>query len=709
MPASRQLSLNEQQNVGDALDTVHALIRAGDMAAARHLLGVSMAQEADTPEVTHQFGLLLVHWGEIDAAIAILEKAMLESVSPSLRATLHNDVGVLYHRQGRSHEALAAFHSALACDVTFAAAHENLASLHADAIIAATPVLLPERTLYKYRLRALYQEAILACMRHRVSGWWTCTGLENLFYCNAESPLRRMLREFILHGANDVAAYRRLSWQLDAISNEVGNEASETRTLLEALSEAPTRAAADNDQALVSSAALMNGLLSLHMAETHPAAQTQVPALREAARAIWDSGRDLITPASDAEHLHQIVRMLGHFDLLPEARDCLSLHAPQGAHARALSDWMRLRDINAAYAQNLNAQGDHGAETYETYVVGITVWGPEFLDFFGNYHLPSLLAKGNLPSLAARGKLVVSIVTDAAGRAWIAQSAALGALAAYATVHFTVVDSVPARATPEEARTFYMRYGLLEHHHVYLARDLGANLLLMPTDTVISQNGYATLAREIQAGYDCCTVACMESQREAVQPEIEAFRQEGVIAADAEALMAIAVRHKTDYFNSLIVDPAQRMNAHPREFFWRVPGGYVCHSIFMHPIMLSARVMAREFHPNHENVDWALLPRVMQGDGRVKVLDDASDLFILHCSEGSPRDQDYASFTGRITPALGEYLLVIHEHDFPIHRDLLRHAQFFAVEDGAVAPSGNYLSTSTALTAMFDMTLPVSG
>ena len=681
---------------------------AGDTLATRRALGASLDKHANAPEVSHMLGLLLAQWGEVDAAIVTLEQARRESATlhpsefaPPL-AMLHNDVGVLYHRQGRLHEALAAFHSALACDATFAAAHENLASLHADAIVAATPTLLPDRALYKYRLRALYQEAILACVRHHVSRWWVCAGLENLFYCNAELPLRRMLREFILHGAHDVATYRRLSQQLDAIGNEVRNEASETTTPLEA----PIRAKADNDQAPVSSAALMNGLLSLHVAETHPAAQTQVSALREAAREIWASGRDLITPASDAEHLHQIVRMLGHFDLLPEARDCLSHYAPQGVHARALSDWMRLRDINAAYAQNLNAQGDHGDETY---VVGITVWGPEFLDFFCNYHLPSLLAKGNLPSLAARGKLIVSIVTDAAGRAWIEQSVALGAIATYATVHFTVVDCVPARAAPEEARTFYMRYGLLEHHHVYLARDLGANLLLMPTDTIISQDGYATLAREIQAGYDCCTVACMESQREAVQPAVEIFRQEGVIAADAAALMAIAVRHKTDYFNSLIVDPAQRMNAHPREFFWRVPGGYVCHSIFMHPIMLSARVMAREFHPNHENVDWALLPRAMQGDGRVKVLDDASDLFILHCSDGSPRDQDYTPFTGRITPELGEYLLGIHEHDFPIHRGLLRHAQFFAAEDGAVAQSCNYLSESLALAAMFDMTLPVSG
>ena len=167
--------------------------------------------------------------------------------------------------------------------------------------------------------------------------------------------------------------------------------------------------------------------------------------------------------------------------------------------------------------------------------------------------------------------------------------------------------------------------------------------------------------------------------------------------------MDIAVGNKTAYFKSLVVSPENRINAYPREFFWRVPGGYVCHSIFMHPVMLSARAMSRDFHPNHENVDWALLPRILGRGGTVKVLDGSSGLFILHCSDAGVRADQYAEFTGLIDGRLGEYLIGVHLHDYPIHRRLFKHRQFFAVEDTEVPLAADYLSDSGALLAMFDM------
>lgn len=594
--------------------------------------------------------------------------------------------------------------------------------------------LLSRQAVYKYKLRELYQETILICVKNKVERWWDLGGMHAISHSNRIPILRHMLREFVLCRAGDFRDFLRISHELNAIGAECSTEDATLMQLAErciadlkalkstgspdediadpvnlvereaikhVLSAAKTAqemqavgGAVHDNYPAVSLGALMNGLLSLHVAETHETASASVGMLRETAKDIWESGRASVSSTADPQMMHQILRMLWHFDLLPEARDCLERYAPKSALSLALDDWMQLSETNAAYAETITT------EPKNTYVVGVSIWGEKYLNFFLGFHLPSLLAEGNLPYLAQVGKVIFSIATDADGRQFIERSPVYSRLAEYADIHFTVISQVPGRATAEEASSFYMRYGLLDHYHVYLARNIGANLVLMPPDTVISHAGFYTLASQIDAGFDCCTIACIEAYRDAVEPILRTYREDDVIAVDADVLSAIAVRHKTDYFKSLIMGEDHLMNAYPREFFWRVPGGYVCHSIFMHPIILSSRTMSREFHPNHENVDWALLPRVMQADGRVKVLDNASELFILHCSDRDVRAQEYSAFNGKITPRFLEYLLSVHQHDFPIHRRLFGQPQFFQCDDPEVAISSDYLAESATLTAL---------
>lgn len=454
--------------------------------------------------------------------------------------------------------------------------------------------------------------------------------------------------------------------------------------------------------------ALVNGLLSLQEAEKHPLAEDRLPELREAARLVWESGKESVSPSALTDPMHHVLRNLWHFDLLPEAEDCLRRHAPDAPMRRTLETWNLQRAANTVYAQQLNLTE---GEAKKACVIGVTVWGPAYLEFFLNYHLPSLLAEGNIPYLARRGKVILSIVTDTEGEAILKASSALGPLLQHAELRLTVVDRVPTgdRHSQAEAAWFYWHFGLLDHHHVYLARDIGASLIMMPPDTIISRFGYQTLAQQIDAGFDCCTIACIEARREQILPDLEPHRGEGVLSMDAGELANLAIRHKTEYFKSLIVDERQEVNSYPRELFWRVSGGYVCHSLFMHPTMLSARVMSRKFHPNHENVDWALLPRTMQGDGKVKVLDSTSGLFILHCSEKTARENEMSQFRGIVTPWLMAHLLGVHDHDYPIHRRLFHRPQFFRLEDPAVPVTGRYLADITALLAAFDGTLPQFG
>ncbi len=592
--------------------------------------------------------------------------------------------------------------------------------------------ILPAAVLRSYRIRSLFQECILICVVNRLEGWWCFQEQHVISQCQSTPLLRFMLRELVLIRAGDTKAYLRLTRQLDQLEDRMHAEDTRLSAIVECFlkeqrsERLSVQAKGDRiwpvpnevrlalwqflpyaDMRLYPEAiphqdgvsAMMDGLLALHAAETHLSARAMAADLRASALAIWEYGYECISASTDSGQIYQITRMLWHFDLLPEARDCQARFSPHSILCTVIDDWYRVRQENEHYAVTLR---ERTGRQNICHVVGITVWGHAYLDFFLKFHVPSLLAEGNLPHLSRIGQLIISIVTDAEGRRIIVESGLFPVLNGMADVRFSMIEQLPSRESAMNPY-FYMHYGLLDHHHVYLAHYLNASLVLMPPDTVISKDSFYTLASHIKAGYDCCTIACIEAYKDEVLPSLERFRSGVALPVDSDALAAIAVQHKTDYFRSITFREGQRLNAYPREFFWRVQGGYICHSIFMHPVILSARVMSRKFNPSHENVDFALLPRAMQEDGRIKVLDDSGELFILHCSDSNPREQEVSSFDGRISQEFGTYMLSINLHNFPVHRELFRKPQFFPVDDMEVPISARYQEESANLLAIFDM------
>lgn len=717
------ISLDPSQLMVKLLDEAQRHMDGGNLGAAMQLLDTLVSQMPGCDQAWFLLGKIALQAGDVAAAMDLLAHAnrLAPAVPDYLLAWCEACV-----RGGRLDQAMS-------CYVELEQhAPAQLAQLPAATLAALLPLiekpvspqpasplpasLLPLPVVRAAKIRDLYQQAILHCALGAKVPWWNQPELPTLFLCESIPQLRYLLRIVLLHESGDWRLFLRLTNEIDRLGEPAADEdrfllAQAQRYCAEQAqggADSPGAFAAwlrqDADLGLtlwsgeVSALAMMNGLLALHAVEVHAEAQHRFADLHREALRIWQSGRHALSPATDRQQLQQIVRMLWHFDLLAAAQETLVQASPGHFLIPVLEEWQQTKARNVS--QLAEFRQEQGGETY---LIGATVWGDAYLDFFLDYHLPALLAAGNLPQLARRGSVIVSVVTDAHGRQRIENAAITARLRDHARLHFSVVSSTPRRDDAEQARLFYMHYGLLDHHHVLLAQALAANLLLLPVDTVISACGLSALARELDAGYDCCTIAGVEAYQNAVVPQLASMKQDAVLSVGAAALATLAMAHKTDYFRSLIVDERSRLNAHPREFFWRVPGGYVCHSIFMHPLMLSARVLRQAFHPNHENTDWALLPRVLQGSTRVKVLDDSRELFILHCSEDNARAHEMSSFTGLVSAELGVHLLSVHQHDFPIHRHLFRHGIFFPVDDPAVPVGKNYLHDTHLLLAMFSV------
>ena len=349
-----------------------------------------------------------------------------------------------------------------------------------------------------------------------------------------------------------------------------------------------------------------------------------------------------------------------------------------------LVETARLKAVNKAHAQRLRSAFGRRRVA----VVGAIAWGERFVDKFMNYCLASLLAEGNIPALARKGGVVLSIVTTEADRQSMTVHPLFARLQQSAEVVFTCFSPEFLERREKDGLNFYHFYGLLDHQSVFLAVALLADLYLLPIDCVYSSDCLKNFSAYLDKEADCCSVGAIEAEEPVLIAWLDADgrrRSGGVLDLAAKELIEAASRHPDRYFRSMIMNPDNaEFCAHPRELVWPFADGLGIHSVFMHPLAVSARLLTRPFHPHHENVDYALLPRLLQGDGRMKVIEDASEAVLAHFGAPVTRNE---FLPGAFSI---KSFIEAHRYDYAVHRRFFDTRQFFPCRDVPYAPSTDY-------------------
>jgi hypothetical protein len=395
-----------------------------------------------------------------------------------------------------------------------------------------------------------------------------------------------------------------------------------------------------------------------------------------------------IAQMNDAEigeaGLRELIRASMNFDYVDKA---IAL-AKKGAAGTAfiydfLVEMMKLRAANDAHARRLR-----GASRRRRFaVIGSVVWGQRFVDKFMGYCLPSLLAPGNIPALARKRKVVHSIVTTEADRDRIVAHPAFARLRELAEVVFTCFPQEFLERREQSGYNFYHFYGLLDHQSVFMASALKADLYLLPIDCVYSRDCLRNFSSHLEKDADCCSVGSIEAIESELRAwlDVESRRRANVLDLPGGELVQAAATHPDRYFRSLTMRPDNaEFCAHPRELVWSFADGLAIHSIFMHPLAVSARLMSRPFHAQHENVDFALLPRLLQGDGRMKVIEDASEATLGHFGAPVTRDEYLAGGFSI------KNFIEAHRYDYAVHRRFFDFRQFFPCRDLPYGLSDDY-------------------
>jgi hypothetical protein len=394
--------------------------------------------------------------------------------------------------------------------------------------------------------------------------------------------------------------------------------------------------------------------------------------------------------AIDNAALQDLIRAAMNFDHVDKAIEL----AKNGGIGTAfigqfLTEMMKLRATNAANAKALRAKFPKRPFA----VIGSVVWGKPYLAKFLNYCLPSLLSAGNIPALSGKGKVVHSIVTTHSDRRRIIEHPTFARLSEFAEIVFTCFPEDFLEARERSGYNFYYFYGLLDHQNIFLASALQADLYLLPIDCVYSSETLKNFSAYLEKGADCCSIAGVEADETQLREWLDAKGggTPPVLDLASEELLQAVSERPDAYFRSLVMSPANRSFCkHPRELIWPLSDGLVIHSIFLHPLASSARMLSRPFHPQHENVDFAFLPRLLQGDGKLQIIEDAREAAIAHFGAPQIRD-DYLEGGFSIRS-----FIEAHEHDYAMHRRSFATGQFFSGRDLPYSPSANY-ATELAL------------
>lgn len=306
------------------------------------------------------------------------------------------------------------------------------------------------------------------------------------------------------------------------------------------------------------------------------------------------------------------------------------------------------------------------------------VWGETYIQAFMQYNVRSMLAKGNMPALQQKGLLIHSIVTTERGKKQIMAHPAFVLLEQCAQVEFfcfpeSLLDMSKGDKNPDKFS--YLLYGILDHINLFFARGLRANVFLIPVDSIVANPSFTNMRRYLEEGFDCCGAGNLVAEREAFLPALDAaYGSSPVIEVDTRSLATTALKHPHHYIVSqLIHDNNKDFGRHPRELFWPTDGGILVHSIYTHPLAISARAICKDVPLPFKWVDSLLPPRLFSSPKdfpRYKIIENAEEAYI---NNFAPADRKYET-TGRAFNAYD--FALAHTYSYPVHRYMLNIRQF---------------------------------
>ena len=271
------------------------------------------------------------------------------------------------------------------------------------------------------------------------------------------------------------------------------------------------------------------------------------------------------------------------------------------------------------------------------------VWGRRHVRQFLEFGLPSMMAPGNIPAVAAQRPSVFVLLTRERDLAEVENHPAWIALQEICAACVEVIDDLVSRSSSTVLTLAYVR-GIRARG----AEATSTTFIFLVGDYIVADGSFSRVVARVAAGASGVLVGNFQMTEEGARPSLDQFRdQSGTrLTATSRDLAGLALRHlHPATIAGLADDPFQHDPATNR-FFWRLDRTallgrfYLMHMIAIRPETADFTIAAPS--------DYALIP-VLCGSGEIDVITDSDEYFVV---EMQPAKEPRPAFRfGPLTPS----------------------------------------------------------
>ncbi len=304
----------------------------------------------------------------------------------------------------------------------------------------------------------------------------------------------------------------------------------------------------------------------------------------------------------------------------------------------------------------------------QTATLLLPVWGYSYVRQFLEWGLPTLLAPGNVPSVARSLPTQFIILTSADDERFIREHAAFKRLAATCTTEIHLIDHLITDGN--YSTTITLAYA--EEVRRTGEAMLDTCFFFLVSDYLVADGSFANALKHMQSGASAVVVGNFQIAREDalgwLQNKLRLAKHS--LAVQPRELMQWALNHLHPATLANMVNIPFSHNSHANRLFWRVNGNTILGRFYlMH--MLCVRPEVTNFTIG-SSCDYSFIPE-MCPSRNVDAIIDSDEYLVI---EMQPRDHEWTFLRpGPLKPrALAKHLL---EWTTDIHRDNARHSIIF--------------------------------
>ncbi len=302
----------------------------------------------------------------------------------------------------------------------------------------------------------------------------------------------------------------------------------------------------------------------------------------------------------------------------------------------------------------------------------LPVWGYDFTQQFLKLSLPTLLAPGNLPTLAQTLPTEFIFLTGRKDEAMIRESAGYRHLSKFCSIGFYPIDELVTEGNHSTTVTLAFASAVRRTGDAML----DTCFFFLVSDYIVADGSLASAIKPMLAGASAVQAGNFQITTEDAVPWLEAEieRSEDVLVLSPRQLMreALSRIHPATVANTVNVPVSH--NSHCNRLFWRVDSDtligrfYLLHMLCIRPEIVDFVIGA--------SCDYSFIPE-MCPSGNVGIITDSDEYLVI---EAQARDHE-ASFL-RLGPARPKRLAAsLSEWTTALHRDNACHTLVFHAAD----------------------------